>query len=115
MEDISFIEDDGWYVLDNVHYESIKGLVHSGIFGFCGCVEEDVTSVVLINRLKELANDWPNHREAWNKEHNSLFYFIEQKLDDAGLIEHGSAIRCSWINDKGREFLSLYGDVFNDE
>ena len=86
----------------------------------CGCVDNE-----LEGDLKQILL---HYRDAREKEDSSVYYtvFIEKNgwqpkyvealltiLDNAGLIEHGTAIRGSWITEKGI-FVANGGDLLND-
>ena len=78
--------------------------------GACGC--SDIKAMIVeVKRFLSWADsqspDYDNRirfDELYGSE--GIFYLIAGMLDHAGLIEHGSSIRCSWLTSEGIDLLS---------
>lgn len=84
---------------------------------FCGCIS------------KEIEDDFLNILNLFLENENSIYYtkiaeelnldkkYIElvlQYLDDKGFLEHGSALRGSWLSEEGKEKLTKkYSEVLS--
>jgi predicted transcriptional regulator len=85
-------------------------------FDICGCYDNGViaewiavmelldTDDSYYTKIAEKLNLAPNHVHA-----------ILHVLDNAGLIEHGSTIRGSWLTDKGRDAIPVIKKILEDE
>jgi len=75
-------------------------------FGVCGCSEMDLV-ILEVRRILEWADSDMAKRETYDKIYinQGLFYIIAGLLDKEGFINHGCAIRCPWITDKGKQLL----------
>lgn len=78
-------------------------------FGVCGCFELEYTINTIVNAL-EWAKDkkWSSENIYYTELYNDtgLFYIVFGQLDRCDLIEHGTSIRCPWLTEKGKDFLS---------
>lgn len=72
----------------------------------CGCSELDLM-IYEVKRVLEWAASDIMTRPDYTKLYHSggVFYIVAGLLNSAGLLEHGSSIRCSWITEKGRTLL----------
>jgi len=80
--------------------------------GFCGCVEAaDIlpkVRAVLADLVPDKDCNLISFDELVQKHfhgHPCYAYFVLQRLEDSGLIEHGISIRCAYIIPKGEEFI----------
>lgn len=96
----------------------MRGMFEGKILGFCGCSNEEIIDDV-INVFKCFIRDRKGEFNAYYthiaKELNLDLKYVElilYLLDDKGLLEHGTAIRGSWLSDKGEEIAKKYEEVF---
>ena len=105
------IEDnDPYFVLDGVTYNSMEDLVETGLLKFCGCgrpgdaVKYVGRALELINQRREL--DY----EAYVELEEKIFpvegasYFMYYWLDNMELTEHGGSVP-GWLTEKGKQVL----------
>lgn len=104
MEDFTFKDkDDVWYP-DFANYLFVKYLRG------CGCgsadeIAEDVLKVFIA--LGERGDD--NWNECGELIYSDKYHeLIAHMIDGAGLIEHGSSIGGSWLNEEGKEVYKEY-------
>ena len=45
-------------------------------------------------------------RQEWSEYEDYPYMFFVYWADVQGLTEHGVSVRCSWLDDKGRELLA---------
>jgi hypothetical protein len=102
---------EGQYVLDGCEYEDLESYVCTGIFGFCGCVGESALRIIdkaldHFSTCRDKGTYWDDLvKEVFNGDEGSA-YIVSSLLDNTELIEHGMAIRGSWLTDKGTEVHS---------
>jgi len=97
--------------------EEARGIVYNDL-GLCGCGEPEQVLRFVHKALelikKRLESDWCKESQAEIDQHfcseesekDNLFRWIAWYfIDRAGLIEHGSNIRNSWLTEKGKTFL----------
>ena len=97
--------DSEYICSQGLTWNNKKEYIWSGFMGFCGCYDETLYN--LFFRTLDLLYF------AKNKE---PFYYdgtLEQELilhclDSKDLIEHGTAIRSSWLTGKGVEFYENF-------
>ena len=77
-------------------------------FGACGC--SDLEAMInVVKCLLEWMSENIMERQGYEKLFNGnegVFYLLAGRLDSLGLSEHGTSIRCAWLTEKGKEFLS---------
>ena len=77
---------------------------------FCGCMEDDVVkdfrAMLNIMNSKENGYCWYEDLMAELKLDEKYIYVLLQIATNADLIEHGSAIRGSWLTDAGKQYLT---------
>jgi hypothetical protein len=80
---------------EGVTWGSYEDYVVTGLCGLCGCADSDIEEDLLaILRSPDGVIDIER-----DKYHELLLHV----LDNADLLEHGTSIRYSWLNEKGRE------------
>lgn len=87
------------------HYESPADFLWFYIMNGCGCGS--------FNDFKaeawKLFEDFALNREAkWDLYDNPVRELLAHWLDSKGLVEHGTSIRGSWLNEQGK---TLYDDL----
>lgn len=82
--------------------EDSKWLQTISKLGCCGCGSPEITYEAIHKMLKDFAN------QNWDTDTTDDPYkqYMAYILEEKGLAEHGSNIRCSWLTDKGKEMLS---------
>lgn len=77
-------------------------------FNACGCSEIEEMLSEAKRFLTWASNDIstrPNYQTLYPGSPGA-FYLIAGIFDNAGMIEHGTSIRCAWIEEKGKKLLS---------
>lgn len=74
--------------------------------GFCGCGCPD-DAYAFIRDMLALAPFYEHRAAVQELTGEKAHYFVLYALDRAGLLEHGSNIRGSWLTAKGTHYLAL--------
>jgi hypothetical protein len=79
----------------------------------CGCADEAAMLTKVRDVMADLALSGSDAQVPWDRlvakhfhEDEALAYLVMGHLDHAGLIEHGVAIRCSWLTEDGAAGLA---------
>jgi hypothetical protein len=114
-----------WFEREDYDLDPSEGLRME--LGFCGCVCDDRGSLWLFKLLALFYED--DHSQVpWDKMQVTvrkycgwtddavppLFYMAMTILDNLELVEHGTAIRCSWITPKGRRMVKRYESLLTE-
>lgn len=80
-------------------------LIHE--LNLCGCIEEEEVFITIRGYLSWAAEPI-DARVMFVERFTSLgsAYLILNMLENLGYIEHGSAIRCPWLTEKGKVLLT---------
>lgn len=82
----------------------------------CGCSESAEVFRVVRRVLRQCEEQqWAELREEQRLATEPAHYYVLMNwLDGLDLIEHGTAIRCSWPTEKGRQVLALLDEWANE-
>ncbi len=104
---------------DGCIYESAQEFLQSGILGFCGCGDPDISlkyikdSLTLIEAYSNIATpDFEDYGEPFKGKGD--VYFIWYFLDQEGFTSHGSSVP-GHLTKKGEDFLSDLRDYFKNK
>ena len=91
---------------ENVHYHDFSSYLFTEHLRGCGCgnsdeIAEDVLKIFIL--FAEKTDD--RYRTIYKDKYNEL---IAHMIDGAELIEHGSSIGGSWLNEKGEALYKEY-------
>ncbi len=73
--------------------------------GFCGCYDDELMEDVIAVLMAFDADKPPHYSTLPISGPDKYRELILHAMDNAGLIEHGTSIRGSWLTDKGKEVL----------
>ena len=111
MEDGTYKNEEG------VSFKDAKSFISISVFGICGCSGEEWVEIIVKTLIH--FNTWIDTGKYWGDlvkdvylDNESAAYIVANLLDNKGFIEHGTAIRGSWITDKGKELLSDIQEIF---
>ena len=96
-----------WITVDGVSYPCFADYVSTGIYDLCGCVDAEGILNIIDKTFNHFhtAIDRGVYWEALVEEvfnGNEVFaYWVASVLDSKGQLEHGIAIRGSWITEEG--------------
>lgn len=86
-----------------------KEIFRSDVLEFCGCMDETIIDDIVdtLKCFKKEPNDC-YYTDISSKLHLTTKYIelILCILDEKGLIEHGTAVRASWLTDYGKRILN---------
>lgn len=103
------IKEDPQKVIDDIQNEFQYLL---GICG-CGCTDEVYKGIyAFLNIVNNKTKD-PHNKEKADQVYSWIIdnwenYFIANVLDDKGLLDHGTSIRCCWITELGEWYLKIF-------
>lgn len=111
-------KENEWLGPDGCHYESDAELLAIGVFNLCGCSDEYESFKVIRDTLTHF-NEWREKNTYWNDLVKTVFNGVEGAaylvcgLIDDKFIEHGTAIRGSWLTDEGKALLVDLNRIIN--
>jgi len=86
-------------------------------FGACGCSDLEAM-ISVVKDLLEWMSENIMERQGYEKLFNGnegVFYLLAGRLDSLGFSEHGTSIRCAWLTEKGKEFLSALKTITTEQ
>jgi len=123
--------NDGYTDANGIWWEDALSFYHSGVMGFCGCGDPEMTmryvlKVLLhidyrkakLNHLSDL--EWIKANVEYNKVGLELFgsdeaeWFMKYVLDNKGLSEHGCSVNSAWLTQRGREMMEDLTEIFGN-
>ena len=109
MIEVSEKTIDGFIDENEVFYRDKAEYFQVGVLGFCGCGDLESN----LNYIKKMLQMLDEQR--WGDPDDTAYMFFVYWADGAGLTEHGSTVRCSWLSETGKELLSDIDTVLKDE
>lgn len=93
---------------DGVTWPSYEDYIFVGLLGYCGCYDDELFSDVLavFKAFDEGCCYYTDIRVEGPPRYKEL---ILHDLTRAGLLEHGTSVRASWLTDAGRRVLAELG------
>lgn len=96
-----------------------------GDLGFCGCGDPEAAIKIIYELIKiqhdrrNKSNDYKEYKSKVNKlitgNIESVADILLYIINNAELLEHGTSVGCSWLTDKGKEFIKHYEEIENKE
>jgi len=116
QEDGSYVDDDG------CHYDDLAEFIQTGVFGFCGCGDNEANLELIgkgLEHIDSMHPDGVDFDDWWHKwkdagvaicgnESSKQFFFYW--CDKEGLTEHGGCIP-GWLTAKGKSVLSALKSI----
>lgn len=106
-----------FYDDDRCAYDSKYKLLTIGKLEFCGCMNQEVIEDIL-RVLKDFSMRGETHHTYYTdmakrlKFDEKYLLLIYQYLDGLGFLEHGTAIRGSWLTEKGERLIEDFKEFF---
>lgn len=105
---------------DGVSHFTLGGFIAHRL-GFCGCGEPEAALDLVMRVLDAIEVSWLAFNAGDHEKgikiraslaesfgaHEGIYWLVLYKLDDDGLIEHGTTINCSWLTADGVAALNL--------
>lgn len=101
-------QEYSWEKELDCHYESPADFLWFYVLNGCGCGSSSDFKEEAWKLFEDFALD---REEKWNLYENPLRELLGHWLDSKDLIEHGTSIRGSWLNDEGKK---LYETLKNN-
>jgi len=89
-----------WIDENGVSYQNKSDYIFNHIFGFCGCGNPSDMFMFIRDNLDRLK------RKDWGEYEDKAYMMFVYWADSKGFIDHGTTIRCSWLDDTGEELLN---------
>ena len=106
LKALNFKYVDGMFVdSEGLSYQSLTSMICGGLFGFCGCGDNDYE----MGKFREVLLAI-QERVCLREEYQIYLYL----LDKHEFTEHGSSIYGSWLTEKGEALLFLLNE-WNEE
>ena len=125
--------DDGiYYDKDGCGYMTAEDFIQTGILGFCGCGNPEVSLDIVRRALKIIKNHWDNIKsepdqngeQCWSEYEftqklafysDEMWLFIMYYLDSKELTEHGGSVNGAWLTQKGYDLLEDLDELLTTE
>lgn len=102
--------DGDYYVdKDGVYYQDVESLI-MGQFNFCGCGNPNDC----IDYIKRMLEYQDSKVCPFSSDDNQSMFFLYW-ADSAGLLEHGTSVRGSWVTSDGMEFIEIVNKLNKGE
>ena len=83
--------------------------IFADMFRVCSCADTEAVAKTLIRVLEFASDNVGQYHKLFDDD--GAYYLIAGQLERNDLIEHGVSIRCAWITEKGKEFLTKLKEV----